>query len=91
MIIVKLTDKRRTYGYSIKFFHTDVVTPEIYLFVKKRPNAYIIDGKDVHYYNERDAFLRDYAYLLNKVPAEQPQEMPSEKQNGQLYKRSNCK
>lgn len=62
MITVRISDKRFYKGFRIKFFHSDVVTPEIYAYVKDNPRAYWVDGKGI-FYTERDVFLKDYAYL----------------------------
>lgn len=62
MITVRISDKRYYKGFRIKFFHSDVITPEIYAFVKDNKKAYWVDGKGI-LYTEREAFLKDYVSL----------------------------
>lgn len=44
MIVVKVRDNRTVRGEKPIFFESNVVTPEIYMYVKKHKNAYYIQG-----------------------------------------------
>ena len=62
MVIVRISDKRRCYGYNIKFFHTDTITEDVIQFVKRNPRAYWVEcDKSNEYYRSREEFLKTYS------------------------------
>lgn len=56
MVIVRTYDKRCIRGFSIKFFQTDVVTPEVVEYVRKHKKAYRVETKDEVWRTREDFF-----------------------------------
>ena len=66
MITIRLKDKRHVTGCKIVFFPKDnVITPEIYAFVKRHKNAYWISGYGFTFY-EREDFLEHFSCFEKK-------------------------
>lgn len=62
MIVVSSRDRRYGYGRKTMFFNTIDVTPEVYAYVKKKKETYLIRGYGWSY-SDREKFLSDYKHL----------------------------
>lgn len=64
-VFVYLEDNRFQGNQRMEFFLEEMVTYEIYSFVKKHRNVLLVWGKDFMY-ADREAFLRDYKSVEGK-------------------------
>lgn len=60
MVIVRTYDKRCIRGFSIKFFQTDVVTPEVVEYVRTHKKAYWVETKDAFWHTREDFFAAQH-------------------------------